>query len=207
MFGVLIHPERRHREGCQLHQNKEYHVSRILIWLPPHCQTYYSEIFRDEGNWNLHIIQMAEQPSELLPCSRRPKHTIWPLQPPKDGLRCLLLLADPSIPCYQALPTDLWLLSLPLLLQTHQNLPHQTHCVDYFTIPTLSKEAILDKNIDPLAIILDFSIPSFTNRIILSKLFLSGLAFSSVTPWLCCEDWTVMCWVVRTRCGTLEVQF
>ena len=70
MFGIFNHPERRLREGCQPHQNKDYHVSRVLIWLPPHCCSYlFIFLFfiflnllcgsRDKKDGNLHVIQMA----------------------------------------------------------------------------------------------------------------------------------------------------
>lgn len=71
IFGVFIHPERRHREGCQPHRNKEYHVSRILIWLPPHCWPYYSEICSTAPGMKwieiFILYKLAEKPSELLP--------------------------------------------------------------------------------------------------------------------------------------------
>lgn len=69
MFGVFILPEKRHREGRQLHRNKKYRVSRILIWLPLRCRIYYSETCSmDWGKERVEISlhEWAEQPSDLL---------------------------------------------------------------------------------------------------------------------------------------------
>lgn len=83
-----------------------------------------------------------------------------PSNPHRMASGFLPLLADPSIVCYQAFPTHLWIPSPPLLLQAHRNPPHETGRVYYFTNATLFRESILGKHIDPLAIMLDSSISS-----------------------------------------------
>lgn len=108
MFRVFILPEKRHREGLQLHQNKKYHVSRILIWLPPRCRIYYSETCSmDRGKeWvEISLHEWAEQPSDLLPPgSKASAHTIVTLLASTKWCHWGLALALSPWPFHPHLP-------------------------------------------------------------------------------------------------------
>ena len=141
MFGVFNHPERRQREGCQPHQNKEYHVSRILTWLSPHCQPYFSELFSEApGTKRIEIpvwYKWPGQPSELLlpPSKARAQNTYnLPGLHPWGFLQSLL--PDPSIPILPGLPHRTLDFISSLLLQAHWHLPHWTGGLDHFTFPS-----------------------------------------------------------------------
>lgn len=118
---------------------------------------------RDEVDWNLHVIQTGWKALRAPPSTQQGQGTQYnspslhrtPLGISPNSF--FLTLLSPS--CL-AFPTDLWIQSLPLLLQASWNPLHATGCVHYFTPLTLFKEAILDKNIDSLVVFLDFTICS-----------------------------------------------
>lgn len=89
MFGVFNHPERRHSEGCQPHQNKEDHVSRILVWLPPRCRLYYCEIRSEAPGMKPSVIQMVREALRAPASSRQgqcTEHVARPLRACTSGV-------------------------------------------------------------------------------------------------------------------------
>ena len=126
------YPERRQREGRQPHQNKEYHVASILVWLPPQGRRPYFSELRSEapGMKTTKLCLFYTWPGKPpFPCLHpvRPEHKhrihiTLPASTPED-------FSQPLLPDLAVYPVSPGLPPRPLDLFPHCFCkPTGTHC-------------------------------------------------------------------------------